>query len=497
LELGPLTSLAPWLLYTLVEKPTPEVNRMLVQKLVLSPEITLTQKMQLALRILTMPRAEFEDHLRLLLPDNPFLQVNEHEEDVPFNASKEKLLWTKTEQWINYIDNRGKVETSSRRSIADDRYAFLEANLTRKPSLMDHLIRQLGECRLRPEEVRIAQYIAGNLTKDGYLGISQEEICRATGQGLAEVEAVRRRMLQFDPVGVATLDLRECLLAQLEARGQASSLAARLVSVHLDELATKRYEKLAQRLGVSVGDIQRAARLIASLEPKPARNFDADPARFVIPDIVVEIDDAELCVMLNEMGMPRVTVNQALYRALRARPVPKLKQEQRSFREKLRAAKIFEDCVRQRRETLHKVACAVFERQREFIDRGIAGLKPLMMREVANELGVVESTVSRAVADKWVRTPQGLFPLRFFFQESVVGVNGEDLSNQQIKAKIRIIIAAEARGQPFSDGDIATRLRIDYGVEIARRTVAKYRDQMRIAPASQRRQENRPAVSAG
>ena len=448
----------------------------------------LTQQAQLSLHLLVMSSGQFQDVIREQLHENPFLQTD-HEDEPVARPNKENPRCAVTQTWYEYLDNRGKVGNDARRSFDGDRYLLRYDNLTKKPSLADHLVRQLGECKLSEKEKLVGGYISGNLDKNGYLRVSMADVCRATGSEINEAEAVLKRMQRFDPVGVAARNLTECLQAQLESRGKADSLAARIVTGYLEELALKRYDEIARELQVTAGDVQAAARLIASLEPKPARNFDHDEARFVIPDLFIEAVGKDYVISFNDTGMPRVTVDESRYRTLIARLGGKQKDYRRGLRDKLRAARLFQDCVRQRRQTLYAVAVGIFERQREFLDHGAIAIRPMKMSDLAGDLRMHESTVSRAVSDKWICTPHGLFPLRYFFQDRVAGSAGEGLSCAQVKAKIRAIIAAENGANPFSDDEVTARLRSDYAIEIARRTVAKYRETMEIPAASQRRRE--------
>jgi RNA polymerase sigma-54 factor len=449
----------------------------------------LTQQAQLALHLLVMPCGEFQDVIREQLHENPFLQTD-NEDEPGAKLNKQNLQCASTQSWYEYLDNRGKMGNDARRSFDGDGYSLLYNNLTKKPSLADCLIRQLGECKLSEKEKLVGGYISGNLDKNGYLRVSLPDICRATGSQISEAEAVLKQMQRFEPVGVAARNLIECLQVQLESRGEADSVAARIVAGYLEDLAAKRYGEIARALQITVGDVQASARLIASLEPKPARNYDHDEPLFVIPDLLIDIVGQDYVVSFNDTAMPRVSVNESGYRTLIARLSAKQKDYRRGLREKLRAARLFQDCVRQRQQTLYAVAVGIFERQREFLHHGAIAIKPMKMSDLAGALGMHESTVSRAVSDKWIRTPHGLFPLRYFFQDRVANAAGEGLSCAQVKAKIRAIIAAESGAKPLSDDEVTARLRTDYGIEIARRTVAKYREAMEIPAASQRRSQD-------
>jgi RNA polymerase sigma-54 factor len=313
-----------------------------------------------------------------------------------------------------------------------------------------------------------------------------EDVCRATGATPEEVEAVLKRILFFDPVGVAARDLRECLLAQLESLGLAGSLAARIVANYLGHLETKRYEKLARELNVGIDEIADAAHVIASLEPKPSRGFEQDEVRTVLPDVFVEKVGDDYVIYLNDEGVPRLRVS-SLYRRMAGQEGEAEEQARQYLQEKVRAATWLIKSIQQRQQTLFRVTQSIFKFQREFLDHGVSQLRPMVLRDIAEDIHMHESTVSRATANKYVYTPQGLFELKFFFQSGIRGGNGEDVASETVKEKIRGIITAEDPQKPYSDQHIAAMLS-DNSIEIARRTVAKYREAMGILPSSQRRQ---------
>jgi RNA polymerase sigma-54 factor len=326
----------------------------------------------------------------------------------------------------------------------------------------------------------------GNLDEHGYLGISLEEVCQATGATAEETEPVLKQIQFFDPVGVAARDLKECLLVQLENLGLGDSLAARIVRDHLHQLENKRYDRLARDLGVSVEDIVDAAHLIASLEPRPARGFEEEEIRTIIPDVSVEKITDEYVVFLNDEGIPRLRVS-SLYRRLAGQEGEEEASARQYLQEKVRAATWLIKSIQQRQQTLYRVTQSIFKFQHDFLDLGVRHLKPMVLKDVAEDIGMHESTVSRATANKYVHTPQGLFELKYFFQSGLKSGNGEDVASESVKDKIRSIISTEDPKRPHSDQYIAGLLSQE-SIDIARRTVAKYREAMGILPSSKRRQ---------
>jgi RNA polymerase sigma-54 factor len=348
------------------------------------------------------------------------------------------------------------------------------------------LIWQLRLSKITEKEEAIGLYIIGNLNENGYLALPLEDICRVTEGTLEEAEALLKRIHFFDPVGVAARDLRECLLAQLENLGLGNSLAARIVSDYIGHLESKRYEKLAKELGVTIDEIADAAHVIASLEPKPSRGFEQEEVRVVLPDVFVEKVGDEYVIYLNDDGVPRLRIS-SLYRRMVGQEGAAEEQARQYLQEKVRAATWLIKSIQQRQQTLYRVTQSIFKFQQEFLDHGKSHLKPMVLRDVAEDIRMHESTVSRATANKYVHTPQGLFELKYFFQSGLKTDNGEDVASESVKEKIRHIIAAEDARKPYSDQHIAALLSND-SIDIARRTVAKYREAMGILPSSRRRQ---------
>src|SRR5438309_2778491 len=361
-----------------------------------------------------------------------------------------------------------------------------ENSLTKKTSLEDHLIWQLRLSKITEREESIGLYIIGNLDENGYLALPLDDVCKATESAPEEVQAVLKRIQFFDPVGVAARDLRECLLAQLENLSLADSLAARIVADFLPHLESKRYEKMARDLGVTIDEIAEAAHQIASLEPKPSRGYEQDEVRTVLPDVFVEKIGNEYVIYLNDDGVPRLRIS-SLYRRMAGQEGVAEEQARQYLQEKVRAATWLIKSIQQRQQTLYRVTQSIFKFQQEFLDHGVKALKPMVLRDVAEDIHMHESTVSRATANKYVHTPQGLFELKHFFQSAIAVKNGEDVASESVKEKIREIISKEDPRKPYSDQHIAVLLSDD-SIDIARRTVAKYREAMGILPSSKRRQ---------
>lgn len=356
--------------------------------------------------------------------------------------------------------------------------------LKAEPSIMDYLLEQARLSDLTEEELQIAEYIIGNLDDNGYLTISTRDIALALGRPPEEVERVLRIIQGFDPPGIAARSLQECLLLQLERDGKAESLEYRIVREHMDLLARRRIPELARALGVSVAEVENALERLSRLNPRPARQLSSDEPQYVVPELSVVKEDGRWVVQLNNELVPHLRISNT-YKDMMARAdVP---EEVRAFiREKIRAGKFLIRCIHQRQETIRRVAQEIVDRQQDFFEKGPAHLAPMTMAQVAQAVGLHETTVSRAVNGKYIATPWGVFELKQFFTTGVNTANGGLISNKTVKQRICEIIRSEDPHRPLSDEDIVRRLAAE-GIHIARRTVAKYRSELGILPSHLRR----------
>ena len=473
----------------------------------LAQQLVMTPQLQQAIKLLQLSRIELEEMISQELQENPTLeespagepetQAHKPEEELPERLeapepSRELSTADRigTMDWQDYIDTHSNSLHGSLTAEAggddDEGPPSWENTLTKKTSLEDHLVWQLRMSRLTEKEEQIGQYVIGNLAENGYLALSLEEVCQATGATIEEAETVLKKIQFFDPPGVAARDLRECLLVQLENLGLSDSLAARIVSDHLPQLEGKRFEKLARELGVTIDDIIVASQVIASLEPRPSRNYDEEEIRTILPDVSVQNIEGEWKIFLNDEGLPRLRVS-SYYRKLAGQQGLEEERARQYLQEKVRAATWLIKSIQQRQHTLYRVTESIFKFQREFLESGVSQLRPMVLKDVAEDIGMHESTVSRATANKYVNTPHGLFELKYFFQSGLRSGNGEDVAAESVKNKIRGIISGEDPRKPLSDQHIAQMLTAD-SIAIARRTVAKYREAMGILPSSRRRQ---------
>jgi RNA polymerase sigma-54 factor len=479
----------------------------------LSQQLVMTPQLRQAIKILQVSRAELETLIDEELEQNPVLeegaeQVEAEEEQPRTDASMETAgngeEWpppatreTTTEvdpnerlgdiDWRDYFDNYSNDIHESYSTPADsddERRPTLENTLVRSTSLTEHLVWQLRMSGLDAVEESVAVLIIGNMDKDGYVQVAIEDISFQSGQDFDVVERTLGRIQELDPPGVGARDLRECLLLQMRAQGEGDSLAAHIVRDYLDHLESKRYDKIAKELGVPIEDVVAAAGYISTLEPKPGRNFGEGDIRYITPDVFVQKVGDELVVTLNDEGLPRLRVSR-FYRSVLGDA--ESGDAKRYIQDKMRAAAWLIKSIQQRQRTLYLVTQSIVRFQHEFFEHGISQLKPLVLKDVAMDIGMHESTVSRATANKYVHTPQGMYELKFFFTSSLQGADGDEVSAESVKERIRKIISEEDPRQPLSDQLIAKLLGAEH-VGIARRTVAKYREMMGMLPSSKRRQ---------
>ncbi len=478
----------------------------------LSQQLVMTPQLQQAIKLLQLSRLELQTSIQQELVENPVLEealdddAGESEEQLtPEEASAleaeqaeaaDPAAETKEPSadelisdvdWENYMESR---PLTSRAQGPDDRPA-LDANLTPSVSLTDHLSWQLGLADFSELEREIGTLIVGNLNEDGYLQEKVEAIAEQVGASAEHVENVRHKIQEFDPVGVASIDLSDCLLVQMRVLGVDHPLATKIVAEHLDLLQRKDYRGIGRIEDVSIEEVAEAARLIGNFEPRPGRQFVDEEVIaglkeliYITPDIFVQKVADEYHVVLNEDGLPRLKVSNAYRSVLRG---GESKETKEYVREKLRSAQWLIKSIHQRQRTISRVMDSILRFQRSFFDRGQEYLRPLNLRDVADDIGMHESTVSRVTTNKYVQTPHGVFELKFFFNSSIRTSDGDGIASESVKEKIAKIIKAEDSRNPLSDQKIAEVLKESH-IHIARRTVTKYREALRILASTKRKQ---------
>jgi RNA polymerase sigma-54 factor len=473
----------------------------LVQQLVITPQL------QQAIRLLQLTRLELVDLISQEMKENPLLEEAEEgkelaEAEAPVADQEEAEPSPEPERtpevkgdgegtdefdWENYLENSNLIpfEKSSPSSSDGEERPSFENFLTKRTTLTDHLHWQLQLSHFTEKEHEAGTWIIGNLDEDGYLKVSLEDICSETSLPTEEVESVLRKIQQFDPVGVAARDLKECLLIQLEQISPRDSLAEKIVSEHLSLLKNRNYPAIAKRLGVSLDRVNRAASLISKLDPKPGKAFGGEVIQEIIPDVYIHKVEGDYVIYLNDDGIPRLKIN-SLYRNILNGNRLAPEGDRKYIQDKLRSALWLIRSIHQRQRTIYKVAKSIVKFQRDFLDKGIQFLKPLVLRDVAEDIQMHESTISRVTHNKYAHTPQGIYELKFFFNAGITSTEGETMASESVKNLVREIIAKEDPKKPYSDEKLVQILQ-GMNIHIARRTVSKYREMMKILSSNERR----------
>jgi RNA polymerase sigma-54 factor len=366
---------------------------------------------------------------------------------------------------------------------AERRQHFFDS-LVSEPSLQEHLMRQAEQADISPQALEAMRTIVSSLDERGFLTQTPADAALQTGLPLAAVQEAVAALKAFDPPGIGAQSLAECLLAQLAALGRSDSLPARIVRDHFELLTRRRIPEIARKLGASPDDVQGAIEEIGRLNPAPGRRFADDNNRVVVPDVTVEKEGDGWKIHLNNDYIPRLRIS-STYRELIARGTLS-KTERDYLRERIRSGKFLIDSIEQRQRTIERITREILTAQSEFFEAGVARLKPLTMTRIADIVGVHETTVSRAIANKYIRTPHGVFEFKYFFTPGYQSDGGSSVSNTSVKEMIADLVAAEDKGSPLSDQDLVGRLH-GKGITIARRTVAKYREELGILPSNLRR----------
>ena len=437
---------------------------------------TMSPQMQQSLHILQAPLTELRQLVDAELRENPAL-----EEVMPENPAEERERKSDMEdQWDEYYTQRAVAEPWTREAL-EKRQHFFDSQ-TRPQTLQEHLLEQLLTASWTKPEARIAVEIIGNLDEQGYFRVDAEDVAYAAGTDTLEVERVLEKVQEFDPPGIAARNLGECLYLQLKRQGRQYSNEARIVRHHLEELGRKKLSEIANALDVPVTEVQEAAGNIAKLDPRPGRAFSSEPEQTVIPEIVVEREGDEYVVRLNSDEIPVLRIADS-YKDM----LPDSSREVRDYlRDKIKGGKFFIRSIQQRQQTLMNIGREIVLRQREFLEHGSSHLRPMTMSQVADAVGVHETTVSRAASGKYIATPQGIFEIKYFFTHGYTNSDGESVSNESVRQAILAIVRDESGKHPHSDQDMV-RLLNEQGLAVARRTVAKYREQLGILPSHLRK----------
>ncbi len=452
----------------------------LKQELKLSQKLVLTPQLQQAIKLLQLTRLELVEHINQELVENPLLEeAGEDAEQESTDAVLDRIIGDDPYSGYDGADSVSGFTDS------DEKQRFIENVCLEKTSLMDHLVWQLKMSSMCEADAEIGAIIAGNLDDDGYLMLSVEEIVEKTGCDSVSVEGVLKKVQLFDPVGVASRNLSECLLVQARHYGLDTPTVCSILEHHLRELERRNYSGIAKKIGVPMAEVVKAVEVITGFDPKPGRLYVDYEPQYIIPDVYVYKVGNEYVITLNDNGLPRLRISN-FYRSILtgAREVPVATKD--FIKDRIKSATWLIKSIHQRQRTLYRVASSIVEHQKDFLDKGVGFLRPMVLREVADDVGVHESTVSRVTNGKYIHTPRGVLELKYFFTGKICSINGEEKSVESVKERIRDIIAHEDVKKPVSDQKITQALRRE-GITLARRTVAKYREMLGILSSSSRK----------
>ncbi len=456
----------------------------------LSMQQVLAPQLQQSLQILQAPTLELRNIVQQELQTNPVLEEEigtfESEErtkdDREFQEEFERLAKL-DEEWRDYMAQN--VSYSSRNLEDEERRQFFFDSIASQETLQQHLWEQLNTAEVTESQREAAELIIGNIDELGFLQSSLEEISQNANHSIEELQQMLDLVQTFHPVGVGARDLKDCLLIQLRRLGKQDSLEYQIVSEFLEDLGRRRFPEVARRLGVPVEQVQKAANFISTLDPKPGQIFSPDPNSYVLPDVSVDKIGDDYFVTLNGDQIPHLRISKT-YKELMTQGSNGT--DVRDYiREKIRSGKFLIKSIHQRQQTILNIANEIVKRQREFLESGTAFLKPMTMVQIAETVGVHETTVSRAISGKYMATPQGVFEMKYFFTPGYQTTDGAALSNTSVKEAIADLVRGERARNPLSDKEIVEILS-DRGIPIARRTVAKYRAELNILPSNLRKQ---------
>ncbi len=496
-------------------------NAKLYQGAQLRQDMQINPRLYQAMELLYMPLLDLEQHLKEQMAENPFLEMQDAFEEKEVELKEDTLDEPMGDDEVDWeeilLDG---FEVGGQRQQYEEREVF-EPTPVEAQDLHDHLLGQLTLLPITEREIRLGEEVIGNIDDDGMLACTPDECLTGLNEWLDQVrpsayakaqeisdDLARRSELEeiasvfreynisevknmisliqgFDPAGVGARDVRESLLLQLISRGDEASLQYRIVDQHFEELINRHITEIAKTIGIKPIEVQDAADSISQLDPKPGLKYSTAPEEYVIPDLIVEFIDGDYMVFANDTSLPRLRISQA-YREVAKNRKAFTGENKEFIANKLNSANWMIQAIEQRRQTMLKVMTFIVERQREFFERGVQYLKPLTLREVADHIQMHESTVSRVTNKKFVQTPRGVYSLKYFFSTGLSTMSGDDISARGVRDKIKTLVGDENPKKPLTDQALVNLLEED-GVKIARRTVAKYRDQLDILPARMRK----------
>ncbi len=477
------------------------MKQVLSQHLKISQNLVMTPQLQQSIKILQLSRMELIEKIKEEIESNPIC-----EEESPFENEFETIDIEKDSEsitppengnfnealndfdWELYQENMSFVSYNSKYAHKEkiDEDVNFENIVSKQTTLEEYLMWQIRMTDLPEEDLKIAEFLIYNINEDGYLEVSLEEVSATFNRDINDVKQILKEINFLDPVGIGALNLSHCLLIQMEFNKVKDNLAEDIIKNHLNLIQNKNINQLAKIYNVDEERILEVIEFINSLEPKPARLFRSSLAQTIIPDVYVVKKGDDFVIILNDDGIPKFRINEEYVESLLKK---NSKKEVKDYLvEKVKNAKWLLKSIEQRERTIYKVVECILKFQREFFEKGINYLKPLILKDIAEELGLHESTISRTTHNKYISTPHGIFELKFFFNKGLSSSNGEEsVSSKVVMERIKEIISMEPPNKPYSDEKISKILKEKYGINIARRTVAKYREQMKILSSSKRK----------
>lgn len=481
----------------------------LKQSLKLSQQLLMTPQLQQAIKLLQLSRMELQEFVAEQLAENPVLEegvsesaeeriqverererteaevVNEHMESASNLMDRVSDDKPNDMDWESYSRQQDTAPPlSSTQNRRDEEFPNYENIVTKAKSLNDHLMTQIGELDLEDKEKEIATSIIGNIDDRGYLTISTEELSKSENVSVEAIEDVLDVIQRLDPNGVGARDLKECLHLQLRNNHLKNGIVEKIVESHLHDLETRNFPAIAKALKIPMEKVIENVHIVAELEPVPGRQFGGDTTQYVVPDVYVFKVSGEWVVSLNDEGLPQLKVNK-MYENMLAK-LEKDGKEKEYIQDKIKAASWLIKSIQQRQRTIFRVTETIVQRQKDFFDHGVEYLKPMILKDVAEDIGMHESTISRVTNNKYIHTPWGIFELKYFFNSSVARADGDSMASASVKKMINDMVKAEDPKRPLADQKIVEILE-ERGINLARRTVAKYREQLNILPSSKRK----------
>lgn len=469
------------------------------QTMNLSQSLVITPQLQQAIKLLQMSRMELESAVRSELEENPILEEAETLKEEDLKRTKEAANEVEHSEapdqnaqdpqkqdefeWESYIEVNQKPPQSG--MAGSEEIMNYENVITASQTLHDHLYWQVKMNGFSEDEEKAADALIGAIDDDGYIKVSLEQLAEEEKIDLGLLEDTLSLIHEFDPAGVGARDLKECLLIQARHLEEDTNDLVNLINNHLKDLEKKNYDAIAKALGLEIADVIEICKIIYAMDPKPGRAFVSSDTHYVTPDVYVYKVGDDYVVSLNEDGLPRLKISN-FYKNMLKGGKSTGDKTQDYIQEKLRSAVWLIKSIHQRQRTIYKVAESIVKHQREFFEKGSEHLKPMVLRDIANDIGMHESTVSRVTTAKYVHTPQGIYELKYFFNSGISSSDGDSLASESVKIKIKDLVSKEDPKNPLSDQKIVDLLKVD-GIQIARRTVAKYRDVLKILPSSQRK----------